>query len=263
MINQYNGIEKIRIGEQNYNTMGQLMTIVDYIDNRTVTVEFDGTGRTKICEYQNFQRGTVKDNFYPRVYGMGYLGNGVSQEKGAKDKKKSYKVWHSMLMRCYDKGVHKTHPTYIECNVCDEWLCYETFEKWFDKNYYTVGDERMTLDKDILFKRNKIYSPDTCIFVPERINGMFVRRNKDRGKYPIGVSYDSGHKKFKANVSIIIGRNEYKNHCLGFYDTAEEAFAAYKKAKEEQIKIVADKYKDKIPQKLYDALYGYEVEITD
>ena len=40
----------------------------------------------------------------------------------------------------------------------------------------------------------------------------------------------------------------------------------YKKAKEQYIKQVADEYKaeyPEFPQKLYDAMYAYEVEITD
>ena len=43
----------------------------------------------------------------------------------------------------------------------------------------------------------------------------------------------------------------------------EEAFRAYKQFKEDYIKQVADEYKDKIPQKLYDAMYNYKVDITD
>lgn len=263
MVNQYTGIREKRIGEQNYNTNGQLMTIIDYVDNRTVTVRFEDTGKTKICEYKKFKDGKVKDRFYPIVYGKGFLGNTTSMKADGSGKKKSYKVWNSMLMRCYDEKIHKTRPTYIDCNVCGEWLCYENFEKWFDENYYEIQNEKMVLDKDILLKGNRVYSPDTCVFVPERINGMFVKHDRDRGKFPIGVSYDSGHKKFKANVNIIIGEGKYDNYHLGFYDTIEEAFMKYKEAKEELIRNVANEYKDVIPQKLYNALYKYKVEITD
>lgn len=59
---------------------------------------------------------------------------------------------------------------------------------------------------------------------------------------------------------------EYNNaHIKTFsrYKTKEEAFLVYKQAKEKYIKQVADEYKDKIPKRLYDAMYKYEVEITD
>ena len=44
------------------------------------------------------------------------------------------------------------------------------------------------MDKDILVKHNKIYSPDTCMFVPQTINNLFVKNNKNRGKSVIGIS---------------------------------------------------------------------------
>ena len=54
-----------------------------------------------------------------------------------------------------------------------------------------------------------------------------------------------------------------KSHHIAMSDTIEGAFNAYKEAKEKEIKRVADEYKDKIPQKLYEAMYKYKVEITD
>jgi hypothetical protein len=116
----------------------------------------------------------------------------------------------------------------------------------------------MELDKDILIKGNKIYSPDTCIFVPHEINMLFIKRNAKRGKYPIGVSYDKQKKKFEASCSI---NNKQKR--IGRFSTAEDAFNAYKIYKEGLIKQVATIYKAKIPYELYNALINYEVEITD
>ena len=120
----------------------------------------------------------------------------------------------------------------------------------------------MHLDKDILVKHNKIYSPDTCIFVPERINELFVKNNKKRGEYPIGVNPHGN--KFRVKCWLIdpkTGKSKYKH--LGLYDTQEKAFQVYKYYKERNIKEIADYYKEYIPEKLYDALYNYEVEITD
>ena len=113
------------------------------------------------------------------------------------------------------------------------------------------------MDKDILIKGNKIYSSETCVFVPERINLLFIKNDRIRGDLPIGVSYDG---------------NRYKSQCkngthkyirLGTYDTPEEAFQIYKQYKENVIKDVANEYKGKIPEKLYNALMNYKVEITD
>ena len=122
----------------------------------------------------------------------------------------------------------------------------------------------MHLDKDILIKNNKIYSPDTCIFVPQRINELFIKTNKLRGNLPIGVSYLKNINKFQANCKTFTKRGSasYSNY-LGCFKTPLEAFNVYKQFKEKYIKQVADEYKNKIPQKLYEAMYRYEVEITD
>lgn len=92
--------------------------------------------------------------------------------------------------------------TYKDCSVCDEWLCYANFEKWYDDNYYEVNNEEMNLDKDILVKENKIYSPNTCIFVPQRINALFIKGKGRRGQFPMGVSYDKTRKNFRVLLRI-------------------------------------------------------------
>lgn len=159
-----------------------------------------------------------------------------------------------MLERCYSKEFHKTHPTYKDCEVCEEWLNFQNFATWYIDNYYVVENQTMCLDKDILYKGNKIYSPDTCIFVPQEINTLFVKRNKSRGKYPIGVYYSKEKNKYRSMLG--------KTH-LGYFDTPEGAFNVYKKAKERHIKEIADKYKCDIPKKLYEAMYEYKVDIID
>ena len=120
----------------------------------------------------------------------------------------------------------------------------------------------MCLDKDILVKHNKIYSSETCVYVPETINTLFVKRQNDRGESIIGTTPKNG--KYEAQCWLInpeTGKSKKKH--LGCYDTQEKAFEVYKYYKEKNIKVVADYYKKLIPQKLYNALYSYEVEITD
>ena len=90
-----------------------------------------------------------------------------------------------MLERCYDTEHSYKFPTYENCIVCDEWLNYQNFARWFDINYYEIEGEVMCLDKDILFKGNKIYSPKTCIFVPRGINNLFTKNDKCRTNFAI------------------------------------------------------------------------------
>ena len=203
------------------------------------------------------KKGQIKNPMSPNVYGVGYFGIGEFKSKDENGKTtKCYETWQGMHERCYDSKCQEKHPTYKGCKVCKEWNNYQEFAKWDNENYYEVGDERMELDKDILCKGNKVYSPETCVYVPQRINKLFVKSNKIRGEYPIGVCKHGN--KFRATL-----RKDNGNIQLGHFDTPEEAFFAYKTAKEEYIKEVAEEYKGKIDNRLYEALMNYEVEITD
>ena len=134
--------------------------------------------------------------------------------------------------------------------------------EWINKNYYEIPGEVMCLDKDILCKGNKIYSREICIFVPERINILFTKRDKARGKNPIGVTLRPS-----GNYQVYCNNGLGKNVCLGTYSTEEDAFNVYKQYKENLIKETIDSYKGKIPEPFYSrlkiAMYNYEVEIDD
>lgn len=97
---------------------------------------------------------------------------------------KSYKIWQSMLQRGYDEKYQLKYPTYIGCTVCDEWLYFSNFKQWFDDNYR----EGMHLDKDILVEGNKVYSPETCVFVPLYLNSLLTDSGSARGNLPLGVT---------------------------------------------------------------------------
>ena len=250
-----------RLGESRMMKCGEIAFIVEYTNNLNITVEFKNSGELVKTTYQQFKNGEIKSRFTPSVFGIGYLGNEKTKDENGQTIK-SYVVWTHMLRRCYSDECKKIHPTYKDCAVCKEWLNYSNFKKWYDNNYYEMDGERMDLDKDILVKGNKTYSPETCVFVPQDINTRFTKSDKARGKYPIGVTFNKNAKKFIARCNILInGKGQQK--FLGYYNNIEEAFNAYKQFKENYIKQVADEYKDKIPSKLYKALYNYEVEITD
>ena len=156
----------------------------------------------------------------------------------------------------------KKNLAYKDCEVDDIWFNLQNFGKWYEDNFYQIEGEKMCLDKDILVKGNKIYSPNTCIFVPKRINELFTKTNKNRGKYPIGISWKEKNKKFQVQCSVV--ENERKTmKYLGLYTDLDEAFKVYKDFKENYIKQVADEYKDKIPEILYKAMYKYKVNIND
>ena len=153
-----------------------------------------------------------------------------------------------MLKRCYNSYCLNKQPTYTDCYVCELWHCYQNFAKWYEKEIYECKDEKMCLDKDILIKGNKIYSPETCVFVPNRINVLFTKSNKIRGEYPIGVNYCKRGNKLQVNCNIYENGKKKQKH-LGYFPLNKpfQAFTCYKEFKENYIKQVADEYKNLIP----------------
>jgi hypothetical protein len=163
-----------------------------------------------------------------------------------------------MLQRGYDKRYKEKNPTYINCSVSSFWHNFQNFARWYEENWKPWMDTTWHLDKDILFKGNKIYSPETCCLVPREINLLFVKCDKSRGNLPIGICNSENKKKFL--VSLNKGGKQVH---IGTFDTIEEAFQAYKTAKEEYIKEMADVWKPLITKQVYQALINYKVEITD
>ena len=121
----------------------------------------------------------------------------------------------------------------------------------------------MCLDKDILLKGNKIYSPNTCVYVPQTINSLFTKCDNTRGKSAIGTTPRKNGKYMAYCHLLNPETGKSKGKTLGYYNTELEAFQVYKYYKEKNIKEVADYYFGRIPKRLYDGMYSYEVEIDD
>jgi hypothetical protein len=251
-------LAKERIGITSKNKFGTEMELFEYINANDIWVKFEN-GETTHTTWDCFVRGEVKNVFDKSVFGVGYIGEGIYKPNVDKIKTNEYQIWISMLSRCYDEEFKEKFPTYKNTKVVTKWHNFQNFAKWYSENYYEIEGERMNLDKDILFKGNKIYSPKTCVFVPQRINILFVKNDSIRGELPIGVYFEKQTNKYRANCKI--GNGKAKN--LGRYNTPEEAFQVYKIFKEKYIKQVAEEYKSKIPEILYNALLNYVVEIID
>lgn len=114
-----------------------------------------------------------------------------------------YTLWKDMICRCYSPNMLKRCPTYIGCAVCKEWLLFSNFKKWFDENYIEGYD----LDKDIIIKGNKVYSPETCCFVPHKLNCTINKCQRSRGELPIGVSFDKSRQKYIAGLRVGMVKN--------------------------------------------------------
>lgn len=183
-------------------------------------------------------------------------GIGINDVPGSR-KTKEYSLWASMLNRSYDEKLHQRQPTYLDCETSSEFLVLSKFLDWC-QNQVGFNQKGFELDKDLLVKGNKEYHPNKCVFIPGEINLFLRTRKKKRGDLPIGVTlFKNG--KYMASCNNLSRKRVY----LGLHETPEQAFQAYKHAKENHIKLLAEKYRDQIDPRAYEALLNYKVEITD
>ena len=231
--------------------------IVKYNNAKDVEIQFLNTGFEMVARLDHIRSGLIKDPYSPSVGGVGITGTKYPIRVNSVQTKE-YVLWCHMLQRCYSTTLKKQRPTYMGCEVSDNFKSYEYFYEWCNRQ---VGfdNEGWHLDKDLLIKENKVYSESACIFIPQEINSMLLKSDKKRGKHLIGVCWHKKGKAFMASVNRNKGESEY----LGLFNTEIEAFNAYKKAKEAFVKEQAEKWKDKIDDRAYEALINYTVDIND
>ena len=231
--------------------------ILKYNNTANVEIQFLKTGFEAVVQLGHIKNGSVKDLHLPSVYGIGVVGTKYqSRVNGVRTKE--YALWVGMLQRCYSATYQKRQPTYEGCEASDKFKNYEYFYEWCHKQV-GFGESGFQLDKDLLVKGNKVYSEDSCVFIPSEINSVLTKCTASRGEHLIGVSWHKTKKAFVARVS----KNKGKQEHLGSFNTELEAFKAYKQAKETFIKELANKWKGKIDDRAYNALMNYTVEITD
>lgn len=188
-----------------------------------------------------------QDDWNPWDYHRGLCGIGYSGMKMNPEMRHSvsYYKWKNMIQRCYDKKVHKKYkPEYKDKSVCEEWLNYSNFKIWFDEHYVPRKNNQIDLDKDLLVQGNKVYSPETCVFLLHYQNTMFERSAKDK-------IYE------KEDGTFVIGGGKKKT-----YATLKEAEDIVCERNQNRIESVAEKCKGSIPMCAYEAMLNWDVRLA-
>lgn len=193
-----------------------------------------------------------------RVCGVGVYEKGRHPGSVGTRSTREYKLWQRMLERCYSEKHHEIRPTYIGCSVDKRFLHFQEFMDWaVVQNGY--GLDGWALDKDLLVKGNKVYSPEACVFLPASVNtGINLIRSR-RTQLPVGVFIDDRH----PDRYYAMMNGDGKAVRLGTYSTPEEAFLAFKIAREGKIKALAETYKASLDPRAYSSLLAWEVNIDD
>lgn len=157
--------KSVHVGEV-YPTKDGDLIVENYINANEVYIRFVKTGFTRTTTAGNIRKGAVKDLLHPNILDVGYLGSGKYLANSRRVKSTAYICWHNILKRCYCAKYQEKYPWYKDCTVDPLWHNFQNFAEWYYQNYI----EGYELDKDIKVFGNKVYSPDTCMFVEPIIN---------------------------------------------------------------------------------------------
>ena len=211
--------------------------VIAYYAWNNITVEFIKTKFKINTTSYRLSIGMVKDPFYPRVFGIGYIGEG---EYSQTNNRKLSNLWTNMLSRCYSGR----DSAYLNIKVCKKWHNFQNFCEDITKmpNWNEKGFD---LDKDWRIIGSKIYSPKSCSFVPKYINYfMKTYYNNYYETLPLGVS--KRHGKYIAQIQFK-GTHKF----LGYFTSAEQAGKMYNKHKTKFAKQLANKYKKVLHKDVY------------
>lgn len=231
-------MEKYGVGSKHITNEGYEIEIVEKIDYKKRRIKFENGHEVEVY-INDVGTGTIKNPYHPSVYGVGYLGVGEYGTKIGGKTTQEYDVWKLMLRRCYDDKSQEKRPTYKDTTICEEWKNFQNFAKWYKDNYPKIEGVKFDLDKDLMQKdiKNKVYSPETCTFLPKNINTFFTNKQSDNTSGFIGVGWNKRDKRWIAQINLF---GENKKKFLGCFTTPEEASQVYQSARAEQ----AEKAKD-------------------
>ena len=190
------------------------------------------------------------------IQGVGVKDSGEFKLRHMRSKTKEYQAWSNMLARCYSKNYKERNKSYLGCYVCDDWIYFQKFARWYKDNYPTDGNSYQ-LDKDLIIPGNKIYSPDTCVFVSQSVNKFTTDSAMTRGIYMIGVNFDKSRGKFLAKCKNPISR---KTENLGRFLDQLDAHKAWRKRKSE---LAFELSKTQKNPKVSKALLNYKRDIDN
>ena len=186
--------------------------------------------------YTHIRKGKIKYPFHPSLFGKGYIGVGKYSWKMHRD---LYNAWWRMVQRCYDSKCHERSPTYKDAIVCNEWLNFQNFAEWYERNFA----EGFELDKDLLVPGNKTYGPEVCLLIPRKLNSFLANSCSTNTSGYTGVSWHKASNKWAAAIHA-----NGKNKALGYFTDKEEASNAYKEARQEQAAVMRELYKNILPE---------------
>ncbi len=240
----------IKVGDIFVAKSGSEYTVVEYNGAHDIIIEFNDQFKHRMKTRSSaIRHGMIKNPYYRSVRGVGYFGVGDFKSHKSGRQTKEYKVWQSMIDRCYS-GLEK-FAAYADCTVHEDWHNFQNFAEWYTSHEY-CGKPKYHLDKDILVKGNRVYSTETCLLVPAEINQMFEHINPTNQGETLGISFNEYSRKYLAHICM---GNDTK--FLGSFKTKEMAQAAYVEFKKLYFRNMAIVHRDGISDDVFRLLANW------
>lgn len=243
----------VKVGDTFLTKRCGICTVIEYVSYVEVYVKFEDGNIVK-TRVQSLGKGHCRNLNSKLVLGVG-INDMLGAEK-TKEFIKQRQMWFGILQRCFSIKLLERRPTYKNCKVSESWLWLSNFIKDIKsiENYEKSLNEGWQLDKDLLSNEGKLYSKDTCCFIPRSLNLVLSSYPKKLNGLPKGVKLSKGGRYFA------ILQKEGNQIFLGSYDSVEEASRVYNIAKKEHLLNIADSIKDIVPENVYKALVNFNLE---
>lgn len=248
----YQNRHDLKVGGVRKSIYGENYRLVKPVNETEFTIEFmdDHQYRYNVSK-ERLLMNTVVNPYSRSVYNRGFRGVGPHRSVLPSGKQNPlYTKWAAMLKRCYSDVCRRDYVAYTDVEVCNAWLNFQVFADWcITDGKYVIGHD---LDKDLLSGSSKVYSPDTCCFIPSEINAALIVPFKPISKHePRGIT-----KAPSGRYKVTTVNNGISTH-RGTYDNLDDAVVIYKKYTKEKISDLAKKYRKQLTDKVYNRLLSY------
>lgn len=179
--------------------------ITKYVSRAEIHLMFIKTGFETVAKKRSIENGFVRDPFFPRIYGVGFIGVGDYQPK--ENDALPYRAWHYMLRRCYGEGFLERGDS-----VCEEWKNFQNFAGWYNEN---KKPGKILMNKE----GEHVYSPVNSLFDNRDNNSRFLSGVEYKVKSPEGkifklknvAKFCREHGLRAANLNVVINGKQ-KQH---------------------------------------------------
>ena len=166
-------VDELTLGLVLKNNKGCKFEIIRKIDKFRFLVHFFDPECWIVGSYTSIFNQTIVNRNESMVCGIGYISTSEDAPLDFSNRNVSnaLRIWERMIKRCYSGEDRYKYWRGVE--VCNEWHDFSNFLSWHLKQFH--NNSSWCLDKDLLARGKKVYSPNTCVYLPKIINTLLTK----------------------------------------------------------------------------------------